>query len=116
MVMSKIIFNIVLVVIAVLIVCTAWPFISRAQINYELKKEAIYGTKHSVGETRQLLTKALKEKGVNYDPDDLEITKDARDKVTISLDYEDSIHFFSIVLKKLEFKLNVKQKNVKEVF
>ena len=110
--MSKIIFNILLVVIAVLLVCTAWPFISRALVNNELKKAAIYGTKHSVGETRELLINALKEKGVNYYPDDLEIKKNARDKVTISLAYEDSIHFFSIVLKKLEFKLNVEQKNI----
>ncbi len=114
--MSKMIFNIVLVVIAVLIVCTALPFIHRASINYELKKDATYGTKHSIDETRKLLEKALKDKGVNYDPDDLEITKNERDKVKISLVYEDSIHFFSIVLKKLEFKLNVEQENVKEMF
>ena len=114
--MGKIIFNTVLVIIAVLIVCTAWPFIGRAKINYELKKAATYGTKHSLDETRNLITKALGKKGVNYDPDDLEIKKDARDKVTISLYYEDSIHFFSIVLKKLEFDLNVEQKNIKEAF
>ena len=114
--MSKIILNIALVVIAVFIVCTAWPFISRVTINYELKKAAAYGTKHSVGETRELLIKALNQKGVNYDPDDLEIKKDARDKVTISLAYEDSIHFLSIVLKNLDFELNVEQKNIKELF
>ena len=114
--MGKIILNTVLVVIAVLIVCTAWPFVSKARINYELEKAASYGTKHSIDETRKLLIKALKKKGVEYDPDDLEITKDARDKVTISLAYEDSIHLFSIVFKELEFELDVEQKNVKEAF
>ena len=113
--MKKIIFNIVLVAVAVLLVCTAWPFISRARINYELKKAALYGTKHSLGETSELLIKALKEKGVDYNPDDLEINKNAQDKVTISLAYEDSIHLFSIVIRKLEFKLNVEQNNIKAV-
>ena len=66
---------------------------------------------------RELYSKVIsKERGVSYDPDNLQIEKDARDTVTISLNYEDSIHFFSIVIKKLEFELDVEQKNVKEYF
>ena len=114
--MSKTIFNIILIVIVLLVACTVWPFITKSRVNYDLKEAASYGTKHSLRETREFLDKALKEKGVDYSPDNLLIEKSANDTVTISLSYEDSIHFFSIVLKKLEFELDVEQKNVQELF
>jgi hypothetical protein len=114
--MGKAIFNIILIVIVLLVVCIVWPFFTKSRVNYDLEKAASYGTKHSVEETRKFLTKALNERGINYSPDDLFIEKSANDTVTISLSYEDSIHFFSIVLKELDFELEVKQKNIKEMF
>lgn len=114
--MGKIILNIVLIVIVLVIVCVAWPYFSKSRVNYELKKAASYGTKHSVAETLESLTDALEERGVDFDPDNIEIEKSSKGTVTISFSYEDSISFFGIVLKKLEFDLEVTQKNVKEVF
>lgn len=114
--MGKIIFNIVSIILVILVVCTLWPYVNRFLINYDVKKAATYGTKHSVTETRSLLTEALEKKGVSYDPDKLIISKDAQDTVTIRLRYEDRINFFSLVLKKLQFELYVKKKNVKEYF
>ena len=114
--MGKTVFNIILIVIVLLVVCIVWPFFTKSRVNYDLKKAASYGTKHSVQETREFLIKALDERGINYSPDDLLIEKSANDTVKISLSYEDSIHFFSIVLKELEFELDVKQKNIREMF
>lgn len=114
--MGKIFFYIVSIIIILFVLCAARPYYKRSRLNYDLEKAASYGTKHSAQETRRLVTKALKERGISYDPDNLQIEKDARDTVTISLNYEDSIHFFSIVIKKLEFELDVEQKNVKEYF
>ena len=114
--MGKIIFNIVSIIIVLFIVCSVWPYVNRFRINYDVKKAATYGTKHTVTETRSLLTKALKEKGVSFNPDNLLIKKDAHDTVTISLSYEDKIHFFSFTLKELEFELHAKEKNIKEYF
>lgn len=114
--MSKIIFNIVSIILVLVVVCSVWPYFNKSRINYDLKKAASYGTKHSIEETREFLTEALEERGVTYDPENLLIEKNARKTVTISLSYEDSIHFFSIVLKELEFELYAEQKNVKELF
>ena len=114
--MGKIIFNIVLIIIVLLVACAVWPFYVKSRVNYDLKVAASYGTKHSIEETREFLVDALEERGVTYDPENLFIEKSSRNTVTISLFYEDSIHFFSIVLKKLEFELEVKQKNVREAF
>ena len=114
--MSKIIFNIVVILIVLVAACIAWPYFIKSRVNYDLKRAASYGTKHSVEETRDFLEKALDERGVDYYPEDLEIEKNEHKTVTISLYYEDSVSFFGIVLKKLEFELEVKQKNVREVF
>ena len=114
--MGKIIFYIVLGVIVIAVACTVWPFFSKSRINYDLKEAALYGTKHTIGETRKFLTKALEERAVSYDPENLIIEKDEKNTVTITLFYEDTIHFFGIVIKELEFELEVQQKNVTAVF
>ena len=112
--MQKLILYVVSFGVALLIVSALWPYGNRYFINSDLKKAALYGTKHSIEDTERLLIKELKEKRFNFDPEKLSIDKNENNAVTIRLTYQDKISFFGIVLKELEFKLDVAERNVKE--
>lgn len=110
--MKKIILYIVSIAILLLIVNAAWPYINRYFVTTELKKAALYGTKHSIGETLNLLNKNLKERGLDYDPEKLNIDKDENKTVSISLIYKDEISILGIVLKELQFEISVREEHI----
>ena len=112
--MDKIILYIVSIGLILLIGSAIWPYGNKYFINSDLERAALYGTKHSIEETRILLIKGLKERGLVFDPEKLQIDKNENKTVSIRLAYKDKISFFGIVLKELEFKLHVKERNVKE--
>ena len=114
--MGKIFFYIVSIIILLLIVSAVWPYVNKSLIAADLKKAATYGTKHDMEEVHRMLSSDLKERGLIYDPDELHIEKSENNTVSISLKYEDKIGLFGIVLKKLEFELHVKEKNIEEYF
>ena len=114
--MGKIFLYIVSIILIALIVSAVYPYVNRSFIKSDLKKAATYGTKHNIEETHRLLSRDLEERGLVYNPDNLNIEKDEYDTVSISLRYEDKISLLGIVLKNLEFDLYVREKNVKEYF
>lgn len=113
--MGKIIFYIVLIILILLAGSTIWPYWNKYVITSDLKAVALYGTKHSLEDTRKFLNKKIEEKGYIFDPEDLDIRKDENNTVSISLTYQDKISLFGIVLKELEFTVDVKQRFVREV-
>jgi hypothetical protein len=114
--MSKAIFYIVSIGLIWLIVCTIWPYWRQYRIKSDLETSALYGTKHSVEDTRKLLSKKLKERGYDFGPKDFHIEKDENKTVSINLTYQDEISFFGFILKELEFHLNVIQAETREYF
>ena len=110
--MKKMIFYILSFAVLLIVLNAIWPFVNSYFINSELKKAALYGTKHSIQETHDLLVKNLKEKDLVYDPEKLSIEKNEHKTVSISLSYEDEIKIFGITLKKLQFDLSVKEKHI----
>ena len=110
--MKKMIFYILSFAVLLVVLNAIWPFINNYFINSELKKAALYGTKHSIQETRDLLVKNLEKKDIVYDPEKLSIEKNEYKTVTISLSYEDEISIFGITLKELKFDLSVKEKHI----
>ena len=113
--MGKIILYIVSIGIILLIGIVIWPYGNKYFITSDLKKAALYGTKHSVEETQSFLNKELKERGLIFEPEKLSINKNEYNTVTIRLIYKDKIGFLGIVLKELEFKLDVTQTYVKAI-
>jgi hypothetical protein len=112
--MGKIILYILLVGLILLIGSAIWPYVNKYFINSDLKEAALYGTKHSIEETQELLNKKLKDRGLIFKPEELSINKSEHKTVIIRLNYKDKMSFLGIVLKELEFKLEVKEMNVKE--
>jgi hypothetical protein len=114
--MSKAIFYILSIGLIWLIVCTIWPYWKQYRIKSDLETSALYGTKHSVEDTRKLLSKKLRERGYNFGPDDFHIEKDENKTVSINLTYQDEIRFFGLILKELGFELNVTKAETSEYF
>ena len=81
-----------------------------------MEEAALYGTKHSVADTQTLLSKKIEERGYVFDPENLYIEKDEDDTVKIDLTYQDKISFLGIVLKELEFTLDVTEEYIKPAF
>ena len=112
--MSKAIFYIVSLGFMCLIATAIWPYWNSYRVNSDIKAAALYGTKHSVEDARVFLSEKLKEKGYNFSPEELHIEKDEDKTVSIRLTYQDKISFFGIILKELEFILNVTEQHTKE--
>ncbi len=114
--MGKAIFYIVTIGIIWLIVCAIWPFWNRYGIESDLEAAAIYGTKHSIEDARQFLTQKAKERGYHFDPRNLDIEKDNYNTVSITLTYQDSIRFLTLVLKELKFTVSVTKREARAQF
>jgi hypothetical protein len=113
--MGKLIFYIVSIGLILLIGCALRPYWNKYFVNSDLEAAALYGTKHSVEDTQTYLDKKLKDDRYVLDPEQIQIEKDDNNTVSISASYQDKISFFGIVLKKLEFKLDVTQKYSQEM-
>ncbi len=113
--MKKIIFYIFSIGLLLLIVSAILPFWHKFLITSDMKEAAIYGTKNSISDVEELLQKKIEERGYVVEPEDLNIEKDEDNTVTISLIYRDKISFLGIVLKELEFTLDVTEKYLKEM-
>ncbi len=105
--MSKAIFYIVSIGLICLIVCAIWPYWNKYRISKDLEAAALYGTKHSIKETREFLSEKIKERGYDFKPEEFHIEKDENNTVSISWTYYDEISFFGFTLKELEFTLDV---------
>jgi len=109
-------FSYVLVIAAIILaVSTARPYWDRYWIGKELEVAAVYGTKHSIQETRGFLSEKMKQSGYEFRPEDLEIEKDEKNRVTITLSYRDAVRVFGRKLKDLAFTVRKTVSEVKNV-
>ncbi|MBU2497634.1 MAG: hypothetical protein KKE57_01920 [Proteobacteria bacterium] len=92
------------------------PFWHRYWLKKDMQVAAIYGTKNRAEDTRALLTQKMKERGLDITGDDFSVEKDERNRVYISLKYDDKISLFGKTLKELEFSVVVTASEVKEYF
>jgi|WetSurSiteA1Bulk_404760.scaffolds.fasta_scaffold36044_3 hypothetical protein len=114
--MGKIILYIVSIGLILLIGSAIYPYWNRFLITSDLEEAALYCTKHSIADTQRLLSDKIEQRGYIFDPENLYIEKDEDKTVTIGLTYNDKISFFGIVLKELEFSLDVTERYINEVF
>ena len=92
--MSKAIFYIVSIGLICLIVFAIWPYWNKYWLKSDLKAAALYGTKHSIEDTRKFLSEKVKERGYDFDPQEVHIEKDGNNTVSMRLTYQDKISFF----------------------
>lgn len=113
--MGKIIFYVVSIAIILLIGSAIRPYWNKYWITSDLETVALYGTKHDIEKTQKLLDEKIEDRGIDFEPEDLNLEKDENQTVTISLSYRDKISLFGVVLKDLDFTVDVTEENTKEV-
>ena len=92
------------------------PFWNRYWLKEEMERAAAYGTKNSIEQTRQFLTKRMNEEGYDLAGGDFNIQKDQKSNVTISVTYDEEIALFGYRLKDLNFAVRVFVRNIPSVF
>jgi hypothetical protein len=107
---------IVFIVILVGAVTAIKPFWDRYWLKEEMERAAAYGTKNSIEQTRQFLTKRMNEEGYDLSGEDFNIQKDRKSNVTISVTYDDEMALFGLRLKDLNFAVRVFVRNIPSVF
>ena len=90
----------------------ARPYWNRYWLREEMKTVANYGTKNSIQNTKEFLTKKMKEEGYDFTGEDFIITKDQESNVTISITYSDEISLFGVDLKDLKFTVRAYVRNI----
>lgn len=110
----------VLVLVCLLILAIIFSFVrpywNKHWLTNDLKIVALYGTKNKIEEIKNRLDKVMKEEGRDFDRDDFYIEKDKNKNVTIGIEYDDQISFFGLVIKKLEFEVEVTEYFTEEMF
>ena len=114
--MGKTTLIIVSVVIIYLIICVVWPFWNKYRLTSEMEEAALYGTKHDIEETLEFFGQKAKDRGYDFDPEKIHIDKNENKTVSMKWTYQDKISFFSIVLKKYEFTIEVTKRETEERF
>jgi type III secretory pathway component EscR len=102
--------------IIIFIVSAVRPFWTKYRLGGDIEAAAIYCTKNSIEDTKEFLTRKMKESGHDFVGDDFNIEKNEYNTATISITYLDRIGFFVVSLKTLEFTLEKTAREVKQKF
>jgi hypothetical protein len=115
--MFKKVVDLAIVLIFLLVVVgVVRPYWHKYWIGQEIEAAAIYGTKNSIEDTRNFLSKKMSESGRDFRGDDFRIAKNEDNTVTISLTYYDRIRVFGLVLKELKFTVEKTKSEVEATF
>ena len=95
---------------------TTKPYLSRYLLERNLESVAIFGTKHSLQETAELLMSNMRDKGYRFDEDNFVINKDDKNYVSINLAYVDEIKIFGQTIKQLHLTAEVSAREVKSSY
>ena len=92
------------------------PYWSKYWIHKDMETAAIYGTKHSVDATMEMLLKKMHQEGHTFTEQDFIIDKEPNKKVTITLRYTDRIGLFGLEYKKLSFTVTASAAEIREYY
>ena len=78
------------------------PYWNRYWLERNMETVAVFGTKHGLTETAELLMNKMREKGYRFNENDFIINKDEKNSVYINLAYTDEIKVLGKTLKQLD--------------
>lgn len=106
-----------IILAALIILCIVGairPFWSKYWLGKELDRVSIYGTKHTIGQTKQFLNERMNVKGYGFSANDFSIEKDANNNVSVTITYEDAIRVLGLELWDFEFTIERRSQEVEE--
>jgi len=92
------------------------PYWSRYWLERQMETVAVFGTKHDLHETVDLLMSKMREEGYRFNEEDFNINKDAKNSVSINLAYTDEIKIFGKPLKQLNLIAEVSARETKSYY
>ncbi len=114
--MKKLFFYTIAIVIVIAIGSAVKPYWSKYWLHKELEAAAVYGTKNTLENTKEMLANKLKEEGYRIGEDQIYIEKDSKNTVTITVRYPDKISIFGKEIQKLQFTVSATEREIKEYF
>jgi hypothetical protein len=87
---------------------TVLPYWEKYWLERQLETFAVYGTKHSIAKTREMMVRKIKDEGYDFNEEDFIIQKDEDNSVSINIAYSDEINVFGLTLTRLEFLVEAK--------
>jgi hypothetical protein len=114
--MKKVFSYAVAIAIVIAVGSAVKPYWNKYWIHKELEVAAVYGTKNTLENTKQLLFNKLKEEGYRIGEDDIYIEKDSKNNVTITARYSDKISIFGKEIRKLQFTVTATEREIKEYY
>ena len=112
----KIIKYVITFSIVLILVNYAKPYWNKYWLEKHLESVAVFGTKHTLYETRDYLMNIIRAEGYSFEKDDFIIDKDERNRVSINLAYVEEVKVFGKPVKKLHFKAGVSANEVKSSY
>ena len=106
-----------IILAALIILCifgSVRPFWSKYWLGKELDRVSIYGTKHTIAQTKQFLNERMNVKGYDFNANNFSIEKDANNDVSVSITYDDAIKVLGAVLWDLEFTVERQSREVEQ--
>ena len=116
MTIKKIFGGILAILFIYVAICAIKPFWIKYWLGEDLKVAAIYGTKHSIRDTRKHLSKIMKENDYGFSGQDFYIEKDTNNDTTIGIVYDDEISIFGLTILELEMEVEETRSEVKATF
>jgi hypothetical protein len=114
--MKNLFLTAVAIAIVIAIGSAVKPYWDKYWIQKELEVAAVYGTKHTLENTKVFLLNKLKEEGYRIGGDEIYIEKDSKNHVTVTVRYSDKISIFGKELQKLHFTLTATEREIKEYY
>jgi len=114
--MKKIVNVIILFACAWFVIGAVKPYWDRYWLEKDMEAAAIFGTKNTVVATKGFLDRQMEETQRDFEGKDFAIEKHEDNTVLVSIIYEDSIRFFGVTLKELEFTAMGTAEEVKAYF
>jgi hypothetical protein len=92
------------------------PYWNRYWLERHMETVAVFGTKHGLSETVELLMNKMREEGYRFYEDDFIINKDEKNSVYINLAYTDEIKVFGKTLKQLDLIAEVSARETRSSY
>jgi len=92
------------------------PYWDKYWIQEEVEVAAVYGTKNSLENTKAFLFNKLKEEGYGIEEDQIDVNKDPKNYVTVTVRYSDKISIFGKEVQELHFTVTATEREIKAYY
>jgi len=106
--------------LAIFLICSILnvvkPYMGKYWLEMQLERVAVFGIKHNMSDTVNLLISKMRVEGYEFEEDDFVINKDKDNNVSISITFNDEIGVLGVTLKELTLHAEASALDVKSFY